>query len=39
MMGHVRTIQWTEDGWPTLAPERYAAVPKTTITEQSLVGA
>ncbi|MCW3091801.1 MAG: arabinan endo,5-alpha-L-arabinosidase [Ferruginibacter sp.] len=38
MMGHVRSIQWTEDGWPVVAPERYAAVPKTTITEQSLVG-
>jgi len=37
-MGHVRQIQWTEDGWPVVAPERYAAVPKTTITEQSLVG-
>jgi len=38
MMGHVRSIQWTEDGWPVVAPERYAAVPKTTITEQALVG-
>jgi arabinan endo-1,5-alpha-L-arabinosidase len=38
MMGQVRTIQWTEDGWPVVMPERYAAVPKTTITDQSLVG-
>lgn len=38
MMGHVRAIQWTEDGWPVVAPERYAGVPKTTITEASLVG-
>lgn len=38
MMGHVRSIHWTEEGWPTVSPERYAAVPKTTITEQSLVG-
>lgn len=38
MMGNVRAINWTEDGWPVLQPERYAGVPKTTITEQSLVG-
>lgn len=38
MMGHVRSIQWTEDGWPALSPERYAAVPKTVVTEQSLIG-
>jgi arabinan endo-1,5-alpha-L-arabinosidase len=38
MMGHVRSIQWTEDGWPVVMPERYAAVPTTTITEQSLLG-
>ena len=38
MMGQVRGIQWTEDGWPVVMPERYAAVPKSTITEQSLVG-
>lgn len=30
--------QWTEDAWPVLMPERYAAEPKSTITEQSLVG-
>ncbi|KIA84862.1 arabinan endo-1,5-alpha-L-arabinosidase [Flavobacterium sp. AED] len=38
MMGHVRGIQWTEDGWPVIAPERYAAVPTTTITESSFLG-
>lgn len=38
MMGHVREIQWTEDGWPVVAPERYAAVPETTITETSFIG-
>jgi len=38
MMGQVRSIQWTQDGWPVVMPERYAAVPKTTITDQSLVG-
>ncbi|WP_348823699.1 arabinan endo-1,5-alpha-L-arabinosidase [Flavobacterium aestuarii] len=38
MMGHVREIQWTEDGWPVIAPERYAAVPATAITAASFVG-
>ena len=38
MMGNVRAISWTEDGWPVVSPERYANVPKTTITEQSLLG-
>ncbi|HSD07426.1 lipocalin-like domain-containing protein, partial [Flavobacterium sp.] len=38
MMGHVREIQWTEDGWPVVAPERYAGVPATTITEASFIG-
>ncbi|WP_269221519.1 arabinan endo-1,5-alpha-L-arabinosidase [Flavobacterium sp. IMCC34518] len=38
MMGHVREIQWTEDGWPVIAPERYAGVPVTTITESSFIG-
>ena len=38
MMGHVRRLQWTEDGWPVVMPERYAAVPQTTLTEQSFVG-
>lgn len=38
MMGHVREIQWTEDGWPVVVPERYAGVPTTEITEASFVG-
>lgn len=38
MMGHVRAIQWNEDGWPVVAAERYAGVPKTTIEEISFVG-
>lgn len=38
MMGHVRAIKWTEDGWPVIDPERYAAVPETTITETSFIG-
>ncbi|MES2648484.1 MAG: arabinan endo-1,5-alpha-L-arabinosidase [Bacteroidota bacterium] len=38
MMGHVRSMRWTEDGWPVVDPERYAGVPSTSITEQSLYG-
>lgn len=37
-MGHVREIQWTEDGWPVVAPERYAGVPTTQLTEASFIG-
>lgn len=38
MMGHIRKIGWTEDGWPIVAPERFANVPETEISEVSLVG-
>ncbi|WBL23774.1 arabinan endo-1,5-alpha-L-arabinosidase [Zunongwangia sp. HRR-M8] len=38
MMGHVREIYWTEDGWPLVAPERYAAVPDETIVKEDLIG-
>ena len=38
MMGHVRAIQWTDDGWPVVMPERYAAVPRYIITDNDLVG-
>lgn len=38
MMGHVRSIRWTEDGWPLVMPERYGAVPQETITEKELIG-
>lgn len=38
MMGHVREMQWTSDGWPVVSPERYAAVPQTAITAEDLVG-
>jgi arabinan endo-1,5-alpha-L-arabinosidase len=38
MMGHVRAIQWTEDGWPVVEAERYAGVPATTITETNFIG-
>ena len=38
MMGHVRSIRWTEDGWPLVLPERYGAVPQIPISEDELVG-
>jgi hypothetical protein len=39
MMGHVRSIVWTKDGWPLVLPERYGAVPQKPISEDELVGA
>ena len=38
MLGHVRSIVWTADGWPLVMPERYGAVPQVPITEEELVG-
>lgn len=38
MMGHVRKIRWTENDWPVVMPERYAAVPQTEITDDDLTG-
>lgn len=38
MMGHVRSILWTEDGWPVVMPERYGAVPQMQISQSELVG-
>lgn len=38
MMGHVRKIRWTDDGWPVVMPERYAAVPEKDIREDELAG-
>lgn len=38
MMGQVRELQWTEDGWPVVAPERYANVPETNITVADIAG-
>ena len=38
MMGHVRSIRWTESGWPVVMPERYGAVPQVAITEDELGG-
>lgn len=39
MMGHVRSIVWTKDGWPVVMPERYGAVPQLAISEEELIGA
>lgn len=38
MMGHVRSIRWTESGWPVVMPERYGAVPQPTITSEEMAG-
>lgn len=38
MMGQVRSIQWTADGWPVVMPERYGAVPSVAIAEDELTG-
>lgn len=38
MMGHVRSIIWTEDGWPLVMPERYGNVPQIRINEDELIG-
>ncbi len=38
MMGHVRKIMWTADGWPVVSPERYANVPQLPISDNDLVG-
>lgn len=38
MMGHVRSIRWTLDGWPVVMPERYGNVPQLTILESELKG-
>ena len=38
MLGHVRSIRWTKDGWPLVMPERYGAVPQASIKESELIG-
>ncbi len=38
MMGHVRRIYWTTDGWPVVSPERYAAVIDAPISRDDLIG-
>ena len=38
MLGHVRRILWSEDGWPMVLPERYGAVPAVEITKDEIAG-
>lgn len=38
MLGHVRAIRWTKDGWPLVMPERYGNVPQAPIAEAELTG-
>jgi len=38
MMGHIRSIIWTQDGWPLVMPQRHGAVPQIPITEKELIG-
>ena len=38
MLGGVRSVKWLSTGWPTVMPERYAAVPQVTITASDIAG-
>lgn len=38
MVMHAREMFWTEDGWPVVSPERYAAVAQTPINKEELNG-
>lgn len=38
MMGHVRKVRWTDDGWPVVMPERYGGVPDVEIEESEFIG-
>ncbi|MGL5980092.1 MAG: arabinan endo-1,5-alpha-L-arabinosidase [Phocaeicola sp.] len=38
MLGQIRSIRWTKEGWPLVMPQRYGAVPQVPITEDELVG-
>lgn len=38
MMGHIRKVRWTDDGWPVVMPERYTGISEQEITEEELVG-
>ncbi|KAB8137612.1 family 43 glycosylhydrolase [Gracilibacillus oryzae] len=35
---HIRTILWTEDGWPLISPQRFAGEEKRRITAEELTG-
>ncbi|MFY0624871.1 MAG: arabinan endo-1,5-alpha-L-arabinosidase [Reichenbachiella sp.] len=38
MVMHVRQLHWTEDGWPMVSPERYAAEEENAVAESEIVG-
>ena len=38
MLGGVRSVVWTSDGWPLVLPERYAGITQKAITESELLG-
>lgn len=38
MMGHVRKVRMSDDGWPLVMPERYTGAPQSEITADELVG-
>jgi len=38
MMGHVREMNWTDDGWPVVMPERFAGVPQFPLTDEAMIG-
>nr|WKN34090.1 arabinan endo-1,5-alpha-L-arabinosidase [Tunicatimonas sp. TK19036] len=38
MVLHVRQLHWTEDGWPLVSPERYAAEEEYPVAEEELIG-
>lgn len=35
---HLRKMIWTKDGWPSLSPQRYAAVPGHEIKKEDITG-
>lgn len=35
---HVRKVFWTPSGWPVVSPERYDAIPQSSITKKDIVG-
>ena len=39
MVLHARKIFWTEDGWPVVSPERYAAMEQTPVKKEDISGA
>lgn len=38
MVLHVRQLHWTEDGWPLVSPQRYAAEEETPVSEEEIAG-